>query len=133
MKKSLPIFAFALLCCASVSAQETNRVSTFVRNMLWQYSKQMNVAATQMPADKYDFKAPPDDVTFGYLDLHTADGNYLYCSGISGVAAPELPQLSETDAKDILVQRMNASFDFCTKVLASLDDSGMKETLDFSG
>ena len=58
-----------------------------------------------------------------------ADGNYIYCSKIASVSAPEVPKLSETDPKDKLVERLKASLDFCTMVLAKLDDSSMGETL----
>jgi hypothetical protein len=82
-----------------------------------------------MPADQFSLKGPPDNVTFGYLTLHVADGNYLFCSFIAGVPAPQLQQLSETDPKPKLVERLKASFDFCTRALAQLDDSHMSEQL----
>jgi DinB superfamily len=107
----------------------SNRISTFIRKALSQRDEEMAVAAAKMPPDKYNFKAPPDDITFGYLTLHIADGNYLFCSSIGGVAAPQLPQLSETDPKQKLLDRLKSSFEFCTKALANLDDSHMSEAL----
>jgi len=106
-----------------------NRVSTFLRKTLAQRSKDITDAAAQMPADKYGFKAPPDDITFGYLTLHVADGNYLFCSFIGGVAAPQLPKLSESEPKQKLIDRMKASFNFCSTAFANLDDSRMSEVL----
>jgi hypothetical protein len=132
MKKSPIIFVLAALCCASAFAQ-ANRISNFLRDSLAQSSKEIVAAAKQMPADKYGFKAPPDDITFGYLLLHVADINYPLCSLIGGVPAPKLSQLKETDPKDALIERMKASFDFCAKALATLDDSGMQQTLDLGG
>jgi hypothetical protein len=130
MKRSLPIFVFAAVCCTAAFAQGTNQISTFAREALVQRSKEMIAAAAAMPADKYDYKAPPDDITFGYLLLHVADINYPLCSLIGEMPAPKLPQLKETDAKDVLTERMKASFEFCTRALANLDDSGMQQTLD---
>jgi len=132
MKKSSTILLLAALCSTPAFAQ-ANRVSNFARDALTQSSKEIIAAAKQMPADKYGFKAPPDDITFGYLLLHVADINYPLCSLIGGVPAPTLPQLKETDAKDVLIARMTASFEFCTKALANLDDSGMQQTLDLGG
>ena len=106
-----------------------NRVSTFLRKTLAQRSKELVEAAAEMPPEKYGFKTPPDDVTFGYLTLHIADGNYLYCSFIGGVAAPKLSQLSESDPKKVLIERIQSSFDFCTTAVANLDDSHMSEVL----
>jgi hypothetical protein len=133
MKIRLLHLLLAVLCSTPVLAQGANRISDFLRTALVQRSKQIIAAAAEMPADKYNFKGPPDDLTFGYLTLHVADVNYVYCSIIGGVSAPQLPQLSETDAKDMLLQRMKSSFEFCTATFANLDDSAMKETLDFFG
>jgi hypothetical protein len=132
MQKSPAIFVLAVLCCTSAFAQ-ANRVSNFVRDALAQSSKEIIAAAEQMPGEKYGFKAPPDNITFGYLLLHVADINYPLCSLIAGVPAPKLPQLQETDSKDVLIGRMKASFEFCTSALANLDDSGMQQTLDLGG
>jgi hypothetical protein len=132
MKKSSTILVLAALCCTPAFAQ-ANRISNFARDSLTQSSKEITAAAEQMPADKYGFKAPPDDITFGYLLLHVADINYPLCSLIGGVPAPKLPQLNETDAKDILIERMKSSFEFCTSTFANLDDGGMQQTLDLGG
>lgn len=106
-----------------------DRVATFLRNSLDQHSRKIAEAAAEMPADKYDFKSPSDQVTFAYLVLHIADGNYTFCSYIGGVAVPQFSQLSEYDSKEKLVERMKSSFEFCTSAVAGLDDSHMGETL----
>lgn len=133
MKKRLLPLLLAVLCSTPVFAQAANRISDFLRSTLAQRSKEIIAAAVEMPADKYDFQAPPDNITFSYLAWHIADVNYVYCSIIGGVTAPQLSQLTETSGKDALLQRMKSSFEFCTTALAKLDDSGMKETLDFFG
>src|SRR6516165_10676042 len=132
------LLVLAGFCCPTAMPQVTNspvvatggnRVSVFLRKTLAQRSKELVEAAAEMPAEKYGFKAPPDDVTFGYLTLHIADGNYLFCSAIGGVAAPQLPKLSESEPKQKLIDRMKASFNFCSTAFASLDDSRMSEVL----
>jgi hypothetical protein len=129
MKKSGWIVALAPFWCPPLLAQEKDPVAAFIRQALAQRSQEIVAAAATMPADKYDFKAPPDQVTFGYLTLHVATGNYLFCSTIAGIPPPELPKISDTDPKDTLVQRLKSSFDFCATALAGLDDSHMSETL----
>ena len=129
MKRLAWLLLLAGLWCSPLFAQEKNRVATFIRQALAQRSTEMVAAAAEMPADKYGFKGPPDQLTFGYLVLHVADGNYLLCSVIAGVAAPEVAKLTETDSKDKLVDRLQSSFDFCATALANLDDSHMSETL----
>jgi hypothetical protein len=138
MKQLSIVLVLTGLCCSPAFAQENaplpfapanNRISIFIRKALAQRVEEMAVAAAKMPPDKYNFKAPPDDVTFGYLTLHIADGNYLFCSSLGGVAAPQLPQLGETDPKQKLLDRLKSSFEFCTIALANLDDSHMSEAL----
>jgi DinB superfamily len=139
MKKLGRFLALASVWCSAAFAQANNpvtasglgnnRISTFIRKALAKSSEEITAAAAAMPDDKYNFKAPPDDITFGYLTLHIADGNYLFCSYIGGVSAPALPQLGETDPKQTLLNRLKSSFDFCTTALVKLDDSHMSEVL----
>lgn len=126
------------LCCSPAFAQAnnpppfapaTNRISNFARKALAQRGEEIVAAAGKMPPDKYSFEAPPDNITFGYLTLHIAIGNYLFCSFIGAVAAPQLPQLSETAPKEQLLDRLKSSFEFCTTALGKLDDSHMGEVL----
>ena len=123
------IVLLAGLWCAPALAQDKNQVSNFVRTALATRSKEIIAATVEMPADKFNFKPSPEGMTFGQLTLHVAVGNYLYCSRIGGVTEPELPKISDTEPKDKLVERVKASFDFCTAALAKLDDSNKSETL----
>jgi hypothetical protein len=70
-------------------------------------------------------------MTFGALVLHVAVGNYLFCSRIGGTAEQPPSQLAPSGPKDALVKRLQDSFDFCTRALASLNDANMAEVLDF--
>ncbi len=108
-------------------------MATAIREAEQGRSKNMVAAAEEMPADKYSFKATPDQMTFGHLTLHISEANYVFCSKIGGVPAPELPKLAEADPKDKLVERVKSSFDFCTTALAKLDDSNLAETVTLFG
>lgn len=123
------VVAAALFGTSAMAQNGTNRISTFLRKTLAERSAELVAAASRMPADGFSLKAPPDNVSFGYLTLHVADGNYLFCSFIAGVPVPQHPTLGETEPKAKLVGRLKASFDFCTQALANLDDSHMSEQL----
>jgi hypothetical protein len=125
----LLVAAPACLWGPPLLAQQKDRIATFIRDALAARSKQMVAAAVDMPPGKYDFKASPEQQTFGQLVLHIADVNYLYCSKIGSVPAPALSALSDADPKEKLVERMKSSFDFCAAALAKLDDSHMAEAL----
>ena len=133
MRKVTCLLVLVCLACPMLVAQEKNPVAAALREALPGRAKNIVGAAEEMPADKYGFKATPDQMTFGHLTLHIVEAKYLFCSKIGGVAAPELPKLSDTDTKDKLVERMKASFDFCSTALAKLDDSNLGETLTLSG
>ena len=123
-----PLIAFAQTAPAA-PAVSANPVSDALRAGLTRYSKNMSAAADAMPADKFSFKPTSDQITFAHLSLHIAESNILFCSKVSGVAAPEAPKLAETDSKDKLVANVKASFEFCSSALAKLDDSKLSELI----
>src|ERR1700731_517075 len=106
-----------------------NPVSSFVKQQLARFNKNMVAAAEAMPAEKYSFKPTPEMNTFAHLTMHIAEGNNLLCSQISGTPAPTSDKLAETDSKDKLVGGLKASFDFCTTALANVDDSKLSEPM----
>jgi hypothetical protein len=123
----LAILALALTPLAAraqaPASPETNPVSNAMRNMLARESKIIVAAAEEMPADKYDYHPTPAQMTFAHLIAHLAQSNNFLCSKISAAAPPADPKLADTDPKDKLVGALKASFDYCTQVLASVDDS----------
>jgi hypothetical protein len=106
-----------------------NPVSSFVKQQLARYNKNMVAAAEAMPAEKYSFKPTPEMNTFAHLTMHIAEGNNLLCSQISGTPAPTSDKLAESDPKDKLVAGLKASFDFCATALANVDDSKLSEPM----
>ena len=90
MKKAL---CFILLAAAAAFAQQApapsaNPVTDTVRGQLTRQSKNLVATAEAMPADKYNFKPTPDNMTFGHLMQHILDSNNFLCSKISGQPAP---------------------------------------------
>src|SRR5713226_8862104 len=122
-----PLLTFAQ--AAPSAAPSANPVSDALRVGLTRSSKNMSAAAEAMPAEKFSFKPTPDQMSFAHLALHIADSNNLFCSKVSGVAAPESAKLAETDSKDKLVAAVKQSFDFCSTSLAKLDDSHLADSI----
>jgi hypothetical protein len=111
------------------AAPVANPVSTFVKQQLTRFNKNMVAAAEAMPAEKYSFKPTPDMNTFGHLTIHIAEGNNALCSQISGTPAPTAEKLAEDNPKDKLVAGLKASFDFCSTALANVDDSKLSDPM----
>jgi len=133
----LGIFAILLMPCMSGAQQaappEANPVSSAVRRIMERQSKNMVAAAEAMPAEKYGFKATPEQMTFGHLIIHTTETNNFLCSSVSGTPAPADAKLAETDPKDKLVGALKASAEYCTQALAKADDSKLSEEVPFFG
>jgi hypothetical protein len=111
------------------TAPVANPVSTFVKQQVTRYNKNMVAAAEAMPAEKYSFKPTPEMNTFAHLTIHIAEGNNALCSQISGTPAPTSEKLAEDNPKDKLVAGLKASFEFCGTALANVDDSKLSEPM----
>jgi hypothetical protein len=109
------------------SAPEANPVSNTVRKILERESRIMVAAADEMPADKFNFRPTPAQITFGHLVMHMAGSNSALCAAISGTPAPAQEKLDEADPKDKLVAALKSSFDYCTQALSKMDDSNLGE------
>jgi hypothetical protein len=119
----------ALLMPVATSAQDAavmpNPITSLIKMQVVRYGKFQVAAAEAMPAEKYGYQSTPDTRTFGQLVLHVTQFNNLVCSRVSGMTAPDLKDLKDTDGKDKLVAAVKASFDFCTTALNGLDDSAL--------
>ena len=136
MKRIHVIPALLLLAAATVQtapAQTKNPVSSALRDILPGRQKNTIAAVEAMPADKFNYKPTPDQMTFGHLVAHMVESNNLLCSKAAAVTAPKVEEVKESDSKDKLVAALKASFDFCSDALAKMDDSKLSETTEAFG
>lgn len=131
--KSMIALLLAVFLAVPLFAQEKNPVTSVVKEILPRQQKNIVAAAEEMPADKFSYKPTADQMTFGKLVLHIAEGNNMFCSKIGGSAPPKSPELKETDSKDKLVTALKASFDFCNSALSKMDDSKLGEKIEAFG
>lgn len=116
-----------LLLAIPVLAQTTAQ-DALVRH--WKTSGEFTLAvANSMPAESYDFRPNPEEMTFGQLMAHIAGVNQNACANASGLERPALPPKIAEWAKDTLkvnvdkataVQFLGSSFEFCNKAVASM-------------
>ena len=126
--KYLGILALAALSLpvaagAQDAAMASNPITSLIKQQVAQQGQLQVAAAEAMPADKYSYRSTPDTRTFGALILHVAGFNNLMCSRVSGMTAPDIKNVKDTDSKETLVAAVKGSFDFCTTALNGLDDS----------
>lgn len=135
----LSFAAVALVAATTVGAQGTtgaapaNPVADAVRASVTRGERNLVGAAQEMPADKYGYKPTPAQLSFGQVVLHIAMSNELLCSNISGEASPQEAKLDATASKDLLVARLQHSFQYCTSSLAKVTDANLGETIPFFG
>ena len=140
MRKMSPrklILAVAMCLAVPVAARAqaapANPVVASAREIFERQTKFIAAAADEMPADKYSYHPTPDQWSFGKIVSHVAMVDFLVCSMISGTPAPQDQKVTETDPKEKMASALQASFDFCSKALANLQDSQLGDTVKFFG
>lgn len=105
----------------------------------WKTSGELTVAvADAMPADGYDFRPNPAEMSFGELMAHIGVANEGACANASGLAKPELPaKIAEwmkasskaEVSKEVAVPFLKESFDFCDKAVAAMTPERMDKVV----
>jgi hypothetical protein len=154
MKRILVTFLFVSVCvCACVTsgfaqtmsapaaapaapqaaAPVKDPVATSLRLMLPRWRSNTLGAISAMPADKFNYKPTPDQMTFAHLVVHIIGFNNAVCAEAADVAAPKVEEAKETDSKDKLLASATASYDFCAEALGKMDDSKLGDGIELFG
>jgi hypothetical protein len=108
-------------------------VATGVRFLLARSQTNTLGAISAMPADKFDYKPTPEQMTFGHLVAHIVGFNNSFCAKAADVPAPKVEESKETDGKDKLLAAATASYDFCNEALGKMDDSKLGDDIELFG
>ena len=109
-------------------APSANPVSDALRNMEQRSARNLIAAAEAMPADKYNYRPTPAQMSFALIQVHLAtEGNDVLCSKTAGVPAPQRTPIDTTASKEQLVARLKETFQFCEQAFAKMDDSKLAE------
>jgi len=130
MKKTLLLTAVVVAAVSATPAQTKNPISSALRDILPGRQKNTIAAIEAMPADKFNYKPTPDQMTFGHLVAHMVEANNILCSKAAAAPAPKVEEVKESDTKDKLISALKASFDFCSDTLGKMDDSKLAETVE---
>ena len=131
------LIATLMLLQAAVSnapASSKSPVSDALRQMTQRYTRILTAAAEAMPADKYNYRPTPGQMSFAAIQLHLInEGNDLLCGKVAGMAPPTRTPIDSTAGKDALVARLKESFAFCEQAFAKLDDSNLSQPIQLFG
>jgi uncharacterized damage-inducible protein DinB len=104
-------------------------MSEFVHD--WQISKQFTIdVANAMPADLYDFKPNPVEMTFGEQMVHIAVSNVYRFNEITGIKPPFIfdPAKPPASDKQNVLKLLEQSFDYVIDVLPQITPEQLKHT-----
>jgi len=141
--------AFLLLILpAGLAAQQpaaaptANPITTVFRGRTMALQRNLAQAFDSIPEAKFSYKPTPAQLTIGYVAQHLASDNYFFCTQFGEMKAtrPERDtatpdSVKATWPKDSLVTKLKASFDFCERAFAQLDDAKLADqiTMTFGG
>ncbi len=131
---SAPQLAAQAAQTAQPSAPSTSPVADALRAVEQRFARNLIGAAEAMPADKYNYRPTPAQMSFAMIQVHLAnEGNDLLCGKVAGVAVPQRTPMDTTMSKDQLVARLKETFQFCESAFAHLDDSKLSEPVQLFG
>lgn len=89
----------AILVLAAPAAAQTPQEDTLLKH--WKTSGEFTLAvANAMPADDYNFRATPEEMSFGQLMAHIGLADRNACANASGLTPLPLPAAIGAFAKD---------------------------------
>ncbi|HEX3744643.1 MAG TPA: DinB family protein [Bryobacteraceae bacterium] len=94
----------------------------------WKTTGEFTLAVAKlMPADSYDFKPVPEEMTFSEVLLQVGAANMGACAYASGTKRPTMPQLIMDGAngkasvdKTTVLTFLGESFNFCNQAVAAI-------------
>jgi uncharacterized damage-inducible protein DinB len=88
----------------------------------------MHKIASEMPADKYGFKATPEQQTFGERTVHVATAN-VYFLGLLGGSAAKPTIDPKATSKEAALKALDDSFDYGTAILKQQTDQTLLQSV----
>jgi uncharacterized damage-inducible protein DinB len=126
----LSSFALSTMLCAQTvpapSQASTGFIGTFQKH--WTIAKGLALAVAEaMPAESYDFKPVPAEMSFGETMQHIAQANFGYCAFIGETKSPFQPVKDAKPTKASALKDLGDSFDYCTKTFEGLDETKLSQ------
>lgn len=129
MKKTLALLALA--AALPLAAQKTKTLLTpeeWIED--WKISKEFTLAvAEKMPAEFYDFKPSPPQMTFGQQMTHIAGSLVYRFNQLTGAEPPfSFKNWPERPDKQTSIRYLNQAFDYVTALLPKITAEQMAKS-----
>ena len=130
----LPRAVAAQAMASTTAPASTSPVADGLRGMEQRFSRILIAAAEAMPADKYNYRPTPAQMSFAQIQVHLAnEGNDVLCGNTAGVPVPQRTAVDTTATKEQLVARLRETFQFCEQSFAKMDDSKLADPVSMFG
>jgi len=127
-KKILGLCAFL-----AATAHAQTLTSTAIQRYFTPVRTNLEAAAEAMPADKFDYKLTPGQMTFAEWLLHSADRNYLDCAALKGEPRPVPADVVNSQKGKAAVSKvLHDSFAYCAAALGAMTDAKVTATPEMS-
>jgi uncharacterized damage-inducible protein DinB len=125
------LMAALFLSATSIASRPTECDFKALFAKHWQISRDFTLAVAElMPAESYDFKPNPQEMSFGEMMMNLAKSNSDAFAWVAGTK--ELARPSGTDKKTAL-KFLADSFDKCAQDLAATTPEQLDKMFDISG
>ena len=131
---ALPVGVAAQQPTTTPSAPPANPITQVFRGRTMALQRNLAQAFDSIPESRFGYKPTPAQLTIGYIAQHLASDNYLFCNAFGDMKAT-IDEKDRTTADSVkatwpraeLVTKLKASFDFCEKAFAQLDDAKLAD------
>ncbi len=130
----IALAALPLPLPAPAPTPSANPVSDALRAWEQRSGRNLIAAAEAMPAEKYNYRPTPAQMSFAQIQVHLAnEGNDVLCGKTAGVEPPKRVAVDSTATKEQLVARLKETFQFCEQAFSKMDDSKLAESVSMFG
>ena len=125
-----------VIALALPALAETTITDVLVKH--WKTTSDFTIAvANAMPADGYNFKPVPAELSFGQLMIQIGSANINACALASGMPKPAVPEKLNAAYKDEKIdvdkasatQFLTDTFAFCNKAVAAMTPAKLEATV----
>jgi uncharacterized damage-inducible protein DinB len=129
----------ALAAQQQPAAKSANVITDVFRGRTMSLQHNLAEAFDSIPANKFDYKPTPAQLTIGHIAEHLASDNYFFCDQFGAMKGQRTAEETSTPdsvkatwPKEKLVTQLKASFDFCEKAFAQLSDKTLTDDVTMS-
>jgi uncharacterized damage-inducible protein DinB len=120
----------AVLMALPAAAAEGDFKPMFLKH--WRVAKEFTLAVAEaMPAEHYDFKPNPEELSFGRLMTHIAAQNSSSCASATGTRSRDEPAAND---KATAIRFLTEAFDTCARELDAMSPEQLRKVVyEFGG